>query len=285
MMMCRSRTWSSSARSKLLPEIVPPTAAGGSPSPALPAFAELTVPAEWRRLDFLSDLHLSPDTPATFAALAGHLRDSSAEAIFLLGDIFEVWIGDDARHEDFEAACVELLHEAAQHHRLFFMAGNRDFLVGPDMLAACGMSGLADPTVLNAFGQRWLLSHGDALCLDDKPYQAFRAQVRSPAWQAEFLARPLEQRRALARQMREASTNKQAGQTVYADLDPAACVQWLQASGCSDLIHGHTHRPARHELAEGLRRHVLSDWDFEAEIPRGDLLRLRQAGLRRIDLA
>jgi UDP-2,3-diacylglucosamine hydrolase len=259
-------------------------AAGAEPRPALPAFAELNVPAEWRRLDFLSDLHLSPDTPATLAALAAHLQDSSAEAIFLLGDIFEVWIGDDARHQDFEASCVELLHAASQHHALFFMAGNRDFLVGPDMLAACGMQALADPTVLNAFGQRWLLSHGDALCLDDKPYQAFRAQVRGAAWQAEFLARPLEQRRALARQMREASQAGQAEMSVYADLDSAACVQWLQASNCRDLIHGHTHRPARHELGPGLRRHVLSDWDFEGAKPRGDLLRLRHAGLRRIDL-
>lgn len=260
--------------------------AAGETTPALPEFAELSVPAEWRRLDFLSDLHLSPDTPATLAALAAHLQETSAEAVFLLGDIFEVWIGDDARHQDFEASCVELLHAASQRQTLYFMAGNRDFLVGPDMLAACGMQGLADPTVLNAFGQRWLLSHGDALCLDDKPYQAFRAQVRSPSWQAEFLARPLEQRHALARQMRDASKAGQAELTEYADLDPAACQHWLQASGCSDLIHGHTHRPARHELAPGLRRHVLSDWDFEdARQPRGDVLRLRHAGLRRIDLA
>ena len=260
--------------------------AAGDTTPALPEFAELSVPAEWRRLDFLSDLHLSPDTPATFAALASHLQESSAEAIFLLGDIFEVWIGDDARHQDFEAQCVDLLRAASQRHTLFFMAGNRDFLVGPDMLADCGMQALADPTVLTAFDQRWLLSHGDALCLDDRPYQAFRAQVRSPAWQTEFLALPLEQRRSLARHMREASKAGQAELSEYADLDTRASVQWLQASGCKDLIHGHTHRPGLHELAPGLRRHVLSDWDFEnTSAPRGDILRLRHAGLRRIDLS
>ena len=255
---------------------------------ALPDFAELIAPADWRRIDFLSDLHLSPATPATFAALAAHLQETSAEAVVLLGDIFEVWVGDDARFDPFEADCVALLRAASKRLSLFFMAGNRDFLVGPAMLADCGMQGLADPTLLSAFGQRWLLSHGDALCLEDKPYQAFRAQVRGTAWQAEFLAKPLDERRALARQMREASQSQQAKQQLWSDLDPAACAEWLQAAGAADLIHGHTHRPAVHALGPNLRRHVLSDWDFEAPPPlgpRGDLLRLRHAGLRRISLA
>jgi len=246
------------------------------------------APPAWRRIDFLSDLHLSPDTPATLAALAAHLEETSAEAVFLLGDIFEVWVGDDARFEPFEARCVAMLRAASQRRALFFMAGNRDFLLGPAMLADCGMQGLADPTVLSAFGQRWLLSHGDALCLEDKPYQAFRAQVRSAAWQAAFLARPLSERRALARQMREASMKAQhEKQELWADLDGPACLAWLQAADAVGLIHGHTHRPAVHELGQGLRRHVLSDWDFEAgppHGPRGDLLRLRHAGLRRIAL-
>lgn len=249
------------------------------------AVGELLAPAHWRRIDVLSDLHLSPDTPATFDALAAHLQETSAEAVLLLGDIFEVWIGDESRFEPFEARCAALLRAASAHRALFFMAGNRDFLVGAEMLAACGMQALTDPTVLTAFGQRWLLSHGDALCLEDKPYQAFRAQVRDPAWQAALLARPLEERRALARQMRAASKAQQAKQELWADLDTPACVELLQATGCHALIHGHTHRPGTHELAPGLQRHVLSDWDFEAEPPRGDLLRLRHAGLRRISLA
>lgn len=265
--MCRWRQSSSSARLKSS------------------EFAELSAPAHWQRIDFLSDLHLSPETPATLAALAAHLDETRADAVFLLGDIFEVWVGDDARFEPFEAACVAMLRAASTKHSLFFMVGNRDFLVGPAMRADCGMQGLADPTVLMAFGQRWLLSHGDALCLEDLPYQAFRAQVRSPAWQAEFLARPLKERQTLARQMRAASQANQSKQALWADLDPAACIDWLQASDCTDLIHGHTHRPADHSLAGGLRRHVLSDWDFEASPPRGDVLRLRHAGLRRIDLS
>ena len=248
------------------------------------AFDELSAPTDWQRIDFLSDLHLSADTPATLTALQAHLDETRADAVFLLGDLFEVWVGDDARFAPFEAACVAMLRAASRQRRLYFMVGNRDFLLGADMLADCGMQGLSDPTVLIAFGQRWLLSHGDALCLEDKPYQAFRAQVRSPEWQAEFLARPLAERQAMARQMRAASQANQSKKELWADLDTAACVDWLQAAACTDLIHGHTHRPGDHELARGLRRHVLSDWDFEAEPPRGDVLRLRRAGLRRIDL-
>ena len=251
----------------------------------LPEFAELTAPADWRRIDFLSDLHLSPDTPGTLAALVQHLAETAADAVFLLGDIFEVWIGDDARFDPFEAQCVALLREASTRRALYFMAGNRDFLLGPDMLADCGMTRLADPTILNAFGQRLLLTHGDALCLEDKPYQAFRAQVRSPQWQAAMLARPLAERRAIGQQMRAASKAQQAGQELWADLDAEVCRHWLQAAGCTTMVHGHTHRPREHDLGDGMRRHVLSDWDFDAPSPRGDVLRLRHAGLRRIDLA
>jgi UDP-2,3-diacylglucosamine hydrolase len=248
--------------------------------------AELQAPPQWRRIDILSDLHLSPQTPATLAALARHLDETRADAVLLLGDIFEVWVGDDARFDPFEAQCVAMLRAASQRLALYFMAGNRDFLVGDEMLADSGMQRLADPTVLSAFGQRWLLTHGDALCVEDKPYQAFRAQVRSPAWQAALLARPLAERREIGRQMRAASQAQQktTQQELWADLDADACRQWLTAAGASTMIHGHTHRPREHDLGAGLRRVVLSDWDFEAEPPRGDLLRLRHAGLRRIEL-
>lgn len=250
------------------------------------SFDELTAPAEWRRIEFLSDLHLSEKTPATLAALERHLQETSADAVFLLGDIFEVWVGDDARFDPFESRCVEILRTASQRLHLAFMAGNRDFLLGPDMLADCGIQALSDPTVLIAFGQRWLLTHGDALCLSDVAYQAFRAQVRKSAWQQQFLAQPLPVRRALAQQMREGSQNQQAMQEQWGDLDAQACIDWLQATQCSAMIHGHTHRPTTHQLSDGLQRHVLSDWDFESEeAPRGDVLRLRQAGLRRIALA
>ncbi|XHS77732.1 UDP-2,3-diacylglucosamine diphosphatase [Burkholderiaceae bacterium UC74_6] len=254
---------------------------------SLPEFAALIAPPEWRRIEFISDLHLSPQTPKTLAAFAAHLEETAADAVILLGDIFEVWVGDDARFDPFEAECCALLKRASQRRKLFFMAGNRDFLVGPEMLADCGMQGLADPTVLSAFGQRWLLTHGDALCLEDKPYQAFRAQVRSPAWQAALLSKPLAERRAIGQQMRAASKMKQAGEELWADLDTAASVEWLKAANCHAMLHGHTHRPGQHELAPGLSRHVLSDWDLDGHHggePRAEVLRLRQAGLRRIPL-
>lgn len=251
----------------------------------MPEFGELVAPPQWRRIDFISDLHLSPDTPKTLAALAAHLEETAAEAVVLLGDIFEVWVGDDARFDPFEAQCVAMLRQASERLKLFFMAGNRDFLVGPDMLADCGMQGLADPTVLTAFGQRWLLTHGDALCLEDSKYQAFRAQVRHPAWQAGLMTKPLSERRAIGQQMRAASRMKQASEELWADLDAKACIEWLEASRSQVMINGHTHRPGRHDLAPGLARHVLSDWDCEGEPPRAEVLRLRQAGLRRIPLA
>ena len=234
------------------------------------------------QIDFLSDLHLAPQTPATLAALQHHLLNTPAQAVFLLGDIFEVWIGDDTRFEPFEAQCAALLAAASQRLELFFMAGNRDFLVGESMLKVCGIQALSDPTVLTAFGQRWLLSHGDALCLADLPYQAFRSQVRSPAWQDQFLAQPLEVRRALARQMREASQASQAQSNDWIDLDTAACLRLLEQTGCRALIHGHTHRPAVHALAPDLQRYVLSDWDFDGSSPRGDVLRLSSDGLLRL---
>jgi UDP-2,3-diacylglucosamine hydrolase len=244
----------------------------------------LTAPASWEQVDLLSDLHLGPDTPATVEQLARHLAETPAQAVLLLGDIFEVWVGDDARHEPFEAGVVRLLREASQRLALFFMPGNRDFLVGAALLRDAGMTALPDPTVLDAFGQRWLLAHGDAQCLDDTAYQAFRRQVRSPEWQAQVLAQPLAARQALGRQMREGSRAAQAAQLMATDLDAQACRTLLREAGATTMIHGHTHRPAEHDLGDGLRRVVLSDWDADATPPRGDVIRLSAAGLQRLPL-
>jgi len=244
----------------------------------------LTAPAQWQQVDLLSDLHLGPDTPGTLARLGKHLAETPAQAVLLLGDIFEVWVGDDARHEPFEAGVARLLREASQRLNLFFMHGNRDFLVGADMLLEAGMTALPDPTVLEAFGQRWLLVHGDAQCLDDKAYQAFRLQVRSPEWQAQLLTQPLAARQALGRQMREGSKAAQAKQLMSTDLDAEACRALLNEAGATTMIHGHTHRPAEHDLGDGLKRVVLSDWDLDAQPPRGDVIRLSAAGLQRLSL-
>jgi UDP-2,3-diacylglucosamine hydrolase len=247
----------------------------------------LTAPAHWQQIDLLSDLHLGPrasDTPGTLARLAGHLADTPADAVLLLGDIFEVWVGDDARTEPFEAAVVALLRDASRRRALFFMPGNRDFLVGPALLADAGMQPLNDPTCLSAFGQRWLLAHGDAQCLADTAYQAFRRQVRSPDWQAATLAQPLAARQALARQMRAGSRAAQAAQLMASDLDADACRALLDEADALTLIHGHTHRPAAHDLGAGRQRVVLSDWDFDTQPPRGDVIRLSAAGWQRLAL-
>ena len=252
----------------------------------LPSFAEFNAPSTWRAIDFLSDLHLSEATPRTFEALATHLRCTEADAVFILGDLFEVWVGDDARHEGFEADCAAMLAEASAHRFIAFMAGNRDFLVGADMLRHCGVMHLADPTVLIAFGQRLLLSHGDALCLSDVAYQRFRAQVRTDEWQHEFMSQPLAERRRAARDIRAESQRRKTGQKPgeWFDVDTAEARRWMEHAGTTRLIHGHTHVPARHPMEPGMVRYVLSDWDLDhpAGKPRADVVRWRRDGFSRI---
>jgi UDP-2,3-diacylglucosamine hydrolase len=250
------------------------------------AFAELVAPVTWHTVDLLSDLHLQASDAATFDAWRGYLQTTPADAIFILGDLFEVWVGDDAAAEPgFEAQCAELLRAAAERRPVFFMHGNRDFLVGAGFAAQCKLTLLDDPTVLVLHGRRWLLSHGDLLCLEDTEYLRFREQVRTPAWQNAFLARPLAERRALARSMRTQSEDrKRSPGMVWADVDADAARAWLEQAGATTLVHGHTHRPATHALGDGLERIVLSDWDLTAHPARAQLLCLSSAGAQRVDL-
>ena len=252
----------------------------------MPPVAELIAPSHWRTVACISDLHLQASEPATFAAWQRSMANCTADAIFILGDLFEVWVGDDALQADpagFDAACVQVLRDTARQRPVFFMHGNRDFLVGRACLDACGVTFLPDPTVLQFAGQRWLLSHGDALCLDDVDYLRFRDQVRSADWQQQFLAQPLAARRAVARQIRDASESRKQSGAPYADVDATAAREWLQAAQAPTLIHGHTHHPALHDLGvdttgQALQRVVLSDWDLAATPPRADLLRLDTQG-------
>ena len=254
-------------------------------TPALPRFQELQAPASWRTADFISDLHLQAAEPATFDAWRAYMRSTPADAVFILGDLFEVWVGDDAAIEPgLEADCAAVLRATAGRLPVFFMHGNRDFLVGPGLVEAAHTTLLQDPAVLSFLGQRWLLMHGDALCLADADYLAFRAEVRAPAWQREFLARPLAQRTAVARELRQQSEARKRSGVAYADVDAGAAVEWLQAADARTMIHGHTHRPGDHELAGGRRRFVLSDWDATAPVPRLQVLRVGDAGPLRIDL-
>jgi UDP-2,3-diacylglucosamine hydrolase len=252
-------------------------------APTAPPFAELAAAADWRAVDFISDLHLHASEPATFAAWQRFMAQTPADAVFILGDLFEVWVGDDAvAPGSFEALCVEVLRAAAERTALFFMHGNRDFLAGPGLMAQCHATLLDDPTVLDFAGQRWLLTHGDALCLDDVDYMAFRAQVRSADWQSAFLAKPLAERQAIARGIRSQSEARKHSGAPYADVNTAAAVQWLRYAQAATMIHGHTHLPADHTLAPGLARVVLSDWDAAATPPRAQVLRLDAQGLKRL---
>jgi UDP-2,3-diacylglucosamine hydrolase len=244
---------------------------------------EVTADASWRAIELLSDVHLGPGMPATFDAWAMHLQHSDADALFILGDLFEVWVGDDARGDAFEARCIRVLADAASRRAMFFIAGNRDFLLGSAALRDAQVTPLPDPTLLAAFGMRIMLTHGDALCLADTDYQRFRAEVRSTRWERDFLARPLVERWRIARELRDASAGRQRALSTdqYADVDGGAALSAMRDAGAHAMIHGHTHRPATEALAPGFVRHVLSDWNFEEGACRGDVLRLSASGVER----
>jgi len=245
----------------------------------------ISAQPHWRTIDFISDLHLQAREPATFQAWQHYMAHTPADAVFILGDLFEVWVGDDIldvaddEQAQFAQQCLQVIQLASAHSAIYFIHGNRDFLLGQRFANACGMTLLADPCVLDFDQQCWLLSHGDGLCLGDVPYQQFRQQVRTPAWRTQFLAQPLAQRQALARGLRaQSEAHKTSGQP-YADVDTRAACDWLTTAHATTLIHGHTHQPARHAMNSGndnsLSRWVLSDWDAQAKPPRLEVLRLR----------
>lgn len=242
-----------------------------------------------RVVDFISDLHLSPELPRTLTALEGYLASTRAEAVFILGDLFEAWVGDDSIALPFERRCADMLAAAARRRSLYVMRGNRDFLIGAHFFEVTGATDLPDPVALGAPGvtaEPVLLTHGDALCLDDTAYQQFRTEVRQPAWQAAFLAKPLDERQAIGAQMRAASRAHQqrAEPITYADADPTLAQAWLKAAGARVLIHGHTHRPRSELRDDGWQRHVLSDWDLDHATPgRAEVLRWTAHGFTRLD--
>ena len=259
-----------------------PAAASGAP----PLPFDISVPAGWQAIDFVSDLHLTEQMPATFEAWSHHLKTTSADAVFVLGDLFEVWVGDDARHLPFERRCVDAIADAAARRCIGIMVGNRDFLMGQQLLRDCGAMALPDPSRLRAFGHRVLLTHGDALCLDDLAYQRFRQEVRGARWQNEFLGRDLVSRLNIAADIRRQSAlRQQFDGTSGADVDATAAMAWLDAADADEMVHGHTHRPGSEPLSDRHSRHVLSDWDLDAvHGQRAQVLRLSDAGWQRLDL-
>lgn len=245
------------------------------------AFGTLEAPASWQAVDLISDLHLQASEPGTFDAWRAHMLGTCADAVLLLGDVFEVWVGDDAvDHDPFLQACAQVLRESARRRHVGFMPGNRDFLVGPGFLQSCSVEPLTDPTVLHWRGRRIVLSHGDALCLDDEAYQRFRAVARTPKWQSDFLAKPLAERQAMAQAMRTQSEAHNQSMHSFADADVAMTLGWMQQADSTHLIHGHTHRPRDHAIAglDQACRQVLSDWHVDAHGHRAEVLRLHADG-------
>jgi len=255
-------------------------------APAGQAFGLVNLGSDPKKsVDFISDLHLMASETATFNAWQRYMETTPADAVFILGDLFEVWVGDDLLEErGFEYQSAQVIKQTAARVPTFFMQGNRDFLVGNDLMTACNITLLADPTVLSFNHQRWLLSHGDALCVDDVDYMQFRQQVRSADWQQVFLAKPLAERQAIARDLRKQSEARKSSGAGYADVDENIARQWLQQAESATLIHGHTHKPATHDMGDGLQRVVLSDWDAAAILPRAEVLRLSAQGLHRISV-
>lgn len=228
---------------------------------------------------FVSDLHLDATRPEITAHFLRFLATEArtADALYILGDLFEAWVGDDDP-SDAGRAVAEALHGVADAGApVYFQRGNRDFLVGAAYAARAGFAILPDPAVIVLGGAPVLVSHGDLLCTDDHAYQAFRAQTRDPAWQAQFLAQPLQARLAFAAQARAASQARQgelqqAGtMETITDVAAAAVDEMFARYGVDTMIHGHTHRPAIHRLTAGgrqCRRIVLGDWYTQGSVLR-----------------
>ncbi|MDY7575375.1 UDP-2,3-diacylglucosamine diphosphatase [Actimicrobium sp. CCI2.3] len=238
---------------------------------------------------FVSDIHLKESMPATIAAFIDFLQrhGSRSRQLYLLGDLFEYWAGDDDIDPPLHRHIISELRALSDGGTaLFWMAGNRDFLVGSEFARATGITMLPDGTVIEVAGRQIVLVHGDAQCTDDIGYMAFRNEVRQTQWQQDFLAMPLARRKAIIAGMRTQSRDAQTTKAAdIMDVNPDAIDALFNATGTTLMIHGHTHRPATHHDAAGRTRVVLPDWDCEVTPPRGGWIGLDAAGqLRRLDV-
>lgn len=216
---------------------------------------------------FISDLHLAPERPRCAETLLAFLREKAidAEQLFILGDLFDYWIGDEALDEALPAlVAAELRKLASTGTRVFFMHGNRDFLIGKRFAETSGAELLPDPFLVTLYGKPTLLMHGDTLCTGDTEYMKFREQVRNAAWQSRFLAKPVAERIKFARSVRaESEQAKQEKSMSIMDVSVPSVEAVLRAYRYPRLIHGHTHRPARHRHSidgHECERFVLADW-------------------------
>ena len=237
---------------------------------------------------FISDLHLCTSRPAITELFIEFLQTTAAkaQALYILGDLFEYWAGDDDLNDPHHSNIIAALKSlASSGTRIFFMHGNRDFLLGRGFAEAAGITLLADPTLLSLYGKRVLLSHGDALCTDDTAYQEFRSQVRRSTWQQTFLDQPLVARKAQIEALRLRSEQEKSHKSMHImDVNTEAIRQLIRAYNYPEiLIHGHTHRPALHELGldgHGCQRWVLGDW-YE----QGSCLQLDDSGCTNVAIS
>lgn len=235
---------------------------------------------------FISDLHLDAARPEATARFQRFLQGAlpGADALYILGDLFEYWVGDDGLGLAFNEAIASGLKAASRLLPVFFMHGNRDFLAAEGFARATDAKLLPDPANVDLYGRAAVLLHGDTLCTDDLAYQRFRAQVRDPAWQRATLARPLAERVAMARHFREESEGAKQGKSMeIMDVAPAAVERAFAACDCDLMIHGHTHRPGRHVhrvAGRDRERWVLPDW-----YAKGGYLEVSPAGIRAVEAA
>lgn len=232
---------------------------------------------------FASDIHLHPALPCTTTAFFDFLEQhaSQAERLYLLGDLFEYWAGDDDISDPYHQQVINALRAVRDAGvRVFWIGGNRDFLIAERFAHATGVEILPDPSTIHLADQSIVIAHGDAQCTDDVSYMAFRRTVREKQWQKDFLALPLAQRKAIIEGMRKESKSGQKEKTMaIMDVNPNAISRLFLEHQARTIIHGHTHRPARHQHPEGMR-YVLPDWDCDAEgqEPRGGWLMLYDNG-------
>jgi UDP-2,3-diacylglucosamine hydrolase len=247
----------------------------------------------------ISDLHLTPSMPLTAQRFFDFCEKEApkVEAVFILGDLFEYWVGDDASASSpFQQEVQRAIANLSAKVKTYYLHGNRDFLIGKSFLKKTGMTLLVDPTTVEIASEKWVLAHGDALCTADLGYQVFRSWVRKPWVQKIFLTLPLNWRKGVAQHLRTNSHNQYQSQQRTAsyqrkmDVTREACAAVLKEQSGNRLIHGHTHLPAHHEESLGdqnWQRWVLSDWDLdhpESLRPRASALLIDKDGARYLDL-
>ena len=215
---------------------------------------------------FISDLHLSPQKPELSQLFQAFLSQHSGPqfTIYILGDLFDIWLGDDFSSQFYQADIHAIKNCTDQGSQLLLMHGNRDFLVGDDFANSCGITLLKDPTLIELHGQATLLCHGDLLCTDDTGYQQFRSDIQNDAWISEFLAKSPQERLQIAEHFRkESSKLSKEKSDMIMDVNQQAVKDLMSQHGITQLIHGHTHRPNKHEFTVNNSRHirwVLGDW-------------------------